>query len=299
MGQVTVGARLLATRVTGLVAGATADIRLPEGAVIRGTLLGRTGTPLAGSWVRADLRPGQSIDPYLNTLYVGSGAQTDATGAFTIAGLTPGRYRLVHIEDPIEKPNARPLRGGDDVTAGAVGVRVVAGGLAPISGTVVDEDGKPLAGVYVGATPVGGGPGVSAKTDADGAFTIADVSDVVRYGVRAVKQDHVPGETADIAAGASGVVLRIVRGLEASGRALTKDGTPFAKGAVQLLLDGSDYHVSAPTDADGRFAAKALKDGVYRVEEVLTVIRPGDSGKPRVFGSIKAGDKDVELRQTQ
>ena len=78
---------------------------------------------------------------------------------------------------------------------------------------------------------------------------------------------------------------------------LQRDGTPFADGRVSLVLEGGDYRVSAPTDADGRFTAKALKDGVYRVEASMNVIRAGQT--PRACGTIKAGDKDVEMRMTE
>ena len=74
------------------------------------------------------------------------------------------------------------------------------------------------------------------------------------------------------------------------------DGKPLANDHVQLFLEGGDYRVWAQTDADGRFTAKALRDGVYRVEETISAIRPGQKATPRACGTIKAGDKDVELQ---
>ena len=149
----------------------------------------------------------------------------------------------------------------------------------------------------VGTAP--GGPGVVTETRADGSFTLDGVSDLVTYVVSAAKGDVLRGETAGVAPGASGVRVRLVVGLEASGRVLQKDGRPFANAYVDLALEGGDFRKSAPTDADGRFTAKGLRPGVYRVEEVLTVLRPGDSGKPRACGTIRAGESDAVLQMTE
>jgi len=294
-GYVTQGAQLRAAKATGVAVGAKdVEIRLTGGVTIRGVFLDAAGKPLADAWIRAEVRPGQDLDPGVDSWMNGPGAQTDAAGRFTISGLATAHYRLVHVPDPQNVVVARPLKGGDDVVAGATNVRVVAGNLSTISGTVVDDDGKPVADASVDLLAVGGRPAASVRTDADGVFTIRDASDVGRYVARASKSDRVPAQIDDVAAGAAGLSLRLVRGREASGRVLQRDGTPFADGRVSLVLEGGDYRVSAPTDADGRFTAKALKDGVYRVEASMNVIRAGQT--PRACGTIKAGDKDVEMR---
>jgi protocatechuate 3,4-dioxygenase beta subunit len=294
------GARYLGAKVEHVPPGAKdVELRMPDGATIRGALVDASGAPMAGAWVRADFVSGPPMDIWTNNASGGFGAQTDAAGAFAVTGLPPGRYRIVHVADVNVYGAGRPVRGGDDVASGASNVRLAAGGTATISGSVVDEDGKPIADASVGATPVGGGPVAPSRTDANGAFTIRDASDIARYTVRAWKSDFVPATADDVAPGATGLALRIVRGLEASGRVLLPDGSPFAKRYVQLLLEGGDYRVSAQTDADGRFTAKALKDGVYRVEEVVSSRRYGESGVGRKCGTIKAGEKDVELKMAE
>jgi RNA polymerase sigma factor (sigma-70 family) len=299
-GYVTQGAQLRAAKATGVAVGARdVEIRLTGGLSIRGVLLDAAGKPLADAWIRADVRPGQDVEPGEDTWFLGPGARTDAAGRFTISGLATARYRLVHVPDPQNVVVARPLKGGDEVVAGATNVRVVAGNLATISGTVVDEDGKPVADAGVDLIAVGGGPAASSRTGADGVFTIRDASDVSRYVVKASKYQLVPAQIDDVAAGAAGLSIRLVRGLEASARVLQRDGTPFADGYVRLVLEGGDYRVSAKTDDDGRFTATGLREGVYRVEEMFTSVPFGSTAKPRPCGTIRPGDKDVDLRMTQ
>ncbi len=299
-GYVTQGAQLRAAKATGVAVGARdVEIRLTGGLTIRGVFLDAAGKPLADAWIRAEVRPGQNLEPGEDTWFLGPGAQTDAAGRFTISGLATAHYRLVHVPDAQNFVVARPLKGGDDVVAGASNVRVVAGNLATISGTVVDEGGKPVADASVDVTVVGGRLAAMARTDAAGVFTIRDASDVGRYVVTASKPDRVPAQIDDVAAGAAGLSIRLVRGLEASARVLQRDGTPFANGYVRLLLEGGDYRVSAKTDDDGRFTATGLREGVYRVEEMFTSVPFGSTAKPRPCGTIRPGDKDVDLRMTQ
>jgi len=209
-GYVTQGAQLRAAKATGVAVGAKdVEIRLTGGLAIRGVLLDAAGKPLVGAWIRAVVRPGRDIDLGVDGWLQGPGAQTDAAGRFTISGLATAHYRLVHVPDPRQGLVVRPLHGGDDVVAGATNVRVVAGNLAMISGTAVDEEGKPLADVEIDAMLVGGGYAGVVRTDADGAFTIRDVSDVGRYVVKASKPGRVAAQVDDVAPGATGLRLEL------------------------------------------------------------------------------------------
>jgi RNA polymerase sigma-70 factor (ECF subfamily) len=207
-GYVTQGAQLRAAKATGVASGAKdVEIRLTGGLSIRGVFLDAAGKPLADAWLRAVARPGQDLAPGEDGWLHGPGAQTDSTGRFTISGLATAHYRVVQVPDPQLGIVVRPLQGGDDVAAGATNVRVAAGNLSTITGTVVDADGKPAADIQVDVMNVGGGYAAIAHTDADGAFKIRDMSDVGRYVVKASKPGRVAAQVEDVAAGAAGLKL--------------------------------------------------------------------------------------------
>ena len=299
-GYVKQGAQLRAARATGVSAGANdVEIRLTGGQSIRGVLFDAAGSPLASAWIRAEARPGQNLEPGQDAWFLGPGAQTDAAGRFTISGLATARYRLVHVPDPLRIDVARPLKGGDDVAAGASGVRLVAGGASKIAGVVVDEEGEAVALATVTARPAGGGPAVFAQTQADGTFVLDGVSDLAPYVVSVSRSDFLDAQVDDVAPGASGVRIRLLRGLRATGCILQSDDRPFANGFVTLTLQDGDHRVTVATDADGRFTATGLREGVYRVEEMLMSVPSGSTPKPRPCGTIRAGDEDVDLRMTQ
>lgn len=290
------GSPLLKNKVTGVAPGTTGlEIRLSAGESIRGRLVNAAGAPMA-ALLRAEPLD-NAPDPWIGTTE--ARAVADAAGAFLFDGLRPGSYRIVQIVDQTRYGGTRPLRGGLDVASGSTDVRLTAGGVTTISGTVVDEDGRPLAGARVSAAPVGGGPGCGARTDAGGAFVLSEVSDVVRYSLRALAKDRVPSFANDVAPGAGGIVLTCTRGREASGRVLLKDGTPYANGYLEFTIDGVEWRDSTKTDADGRFGVTALPEGDIRVSEMFVSRRYGERLTPRALGTFRAGDKDVVLKFTE
>jgi RNA polymerase sigma factor (sigma-70 family) len=298
-GYVTEGAQLRAAKATGVSATAKdVEIRLTGGLSIRGTLFDAAGKPLANTWVRAEPRPGQDLEPGEDAWFRGPGAQTDTAGRFTISGLATARYRLVHVPDPQRIDVARPLKGGDDVAAGASGVRLVAGRASKIAGVVVDEDGNAVASASVTARPEGGGPAVFGQTQADGTFVLDGVSDLARCVVSVSKAEFLDAQTGDVAPGATDVRIRLARGLRATGRILQADGNPFANCVVTLTLDAGEHRVTVVADADGRFTAAGLREGTYRVEVRLS-ISSGPSARPRSCGTLRAGELDLVLRMTQ
>lgn len=298
-GYVSVSAPLRGAKATGVAVGAKGvEIRLTGGLSIRGVLLDAAGKPLASAWVRAEARSSDDLDPEERTWILGPGAQTDTAGRFTLSGLATAHYRIVQVPDPQRIDVARPLKGGDDVAAGASGVRLVAGGAARIAGVVVDEDDKPVAHASITATPSGGGPAVFTQTREDGTFVLDGVSDLTKYDVSVSSAEFLDQQADDVAPGTSDVRIKLVRGLRATGRILQADGKAFANCVVTLTLQDGEHRVGVAADADGRFTAVGLHEGTYRVE-ARPSFSSGPPAKPRPCGTLRAGDVNVDLVTTK
>ena len=92
---------------------------------------------------------------------------TDADGAFVFEGLPAGKVLLI-VRDFDERGLTVELAEGEDKKIGFACQRPPAE--RALTGTVLDADRKPLAGVQVSAS------GQRAVTDAKGAFTIPGVA---------------------------------------------------------------------------------------------------------------------------
>ena len=174
----------------------------PKASSDTGAISGRvvaadTQVPLAGVMVMvrpADqlptIRAGVVMGAYSGTL--SASARTDAGGRFAVAGIPPGRYRLVAEPGPTAGrylSTRFPDPALDDSAPISVSANQVVDGLviplprgAVISGRVVDEAGNPMAFVAVSLQEVlpgerarpalGTSPGAQARTDDTGAFRL-------------------------------------------------------------------------------------------------------------------------------
>jgi hypothetical protein len=152
----------------------------PKGYIAGMVRAAGTGTPLAGVAVIAQDASG-----------IGASATTDAAGAYTVLGLTPGSYylRTVNSLGYLDELYADLpcVHGVCTMTSGtAVAVTLSAPGTAnfdlalggTISGTVrAAIGGAPVSGVYVHASNASGdGVRMSAATDATGQYTLIGLS---------------------------------------------------------------------------------------------------------------------------
>jgi RNA polymerase sigma-70 factor (ECF subfamily) len=286
------GKRYLATKVEGLVPGASGiEIVLPLGAEIEGVLLAADGKPVVGRAVV----PERLANPAAGEVSDGEkpGALTDDAGRFVVTGLSPGRYRLVAVTS--WGLSSTPVVGGEDVEAGARGLRVSLPGTSSIAGRVVDETDAPFAGVTVVAA---GADGVrfAAATTADGAFEIQGVPAFGKFEVSATLNKRLPIRVLDVAPGATGVKLRLVRGLPASGRLLGADGKPVTPATLVFRTEHGEIEASAYADDNGRFVVTNLLPGEYRVEQMTS---KGGEFVYLSWGTIHAGDEGVELRRVE
>ncbi len=284
----------LVARLSGVVAGGDPlAIRLVRGLEIRGRLVDGSGASLAGAWVRADPLPGGAGGAERSGARP-PGAETDAGGAFVITGLAPGEYRLSLVAGTQGARVVLALDGGAAVPAGATEVRLRAGDVRPVRGVVFGEGGAAVAGAGVTVSPAGGGAEFSATTDAEGRFSVAGVSDVVRYVVFVQAVGYVPSRLAEVDAGAVDLRVELQRGLAVSGRMLSAGGAPASSADLRFISAADGRRVAAKSDADGFFLVRGLEAGVWRV--VLRTITSDRAHSETPCGEVRAGQADVELR---
>jgi protocatechuate 3,4-dioxygenase beta subunit len=258
--------------VTGL------EWNVTDGLAVRGVVLDESGAPVENARLH---------------IFVSDGVVSDSTnkdGTFALTGLVPGKYQI----------DVNVTRGPSVVTDVTVGssdltdVKIVIPNGGAIDGSVVDEDGAPVAGVEVDVS--GNDGGASTTTRDDGTFTTQRselrpgsyrVSVARNYmGLRA------PGETGDgklevpatVKAGqTTHVKLKVerekgvIRGnvVDSSGKPVTdafvaaqrESESPAAsesgqKREMQWLEWGRE---PALTDQDGKFMIDKLADGSYFV----------------------------------
>jgi RNA polymerase sigma-70 factor (ECF subfamily) len=287
----------LPTSVAGVKAGAEdVVIRLDAGDVVTGTLLGEDGRPVAGAWLTVSPPRGQQ-ETRERPGYFPCGGRTDEAGKFAVGGLGHGRVRIFRVELASigAEPVFTPLAGGEDVASDAKDLTLRIPVLSTIEGRVVDEDGNALANATVEATF--GTPGVvgSARSAADGSFKLDRLDASRPYVLRATKAGAcLPAATDDVAPGAKDVVVRVKRGLRATGRVVGPDGKALRPAVLRFKPDGGGAAFSIVTDAESRFDVWGLVEGGYTVEAVVAQTQGGKI--VRGTATIRAGDRDVEIR---
>jgi hypothetical protein len=172
---------------------AAANVALIRGGAIFGRVFDQSGEPLAGTRVQAFRT--KVVEGRRRLQAVGSGDQTDDTGAFRVYGLPPGDYYVaastglvdaVKRDPPIYFPGtanfaeAQPIRLGVGAEANAE-FQLVTSRTTRISGIVLNSSGGPAAGAQVNlqSQTIGMGPESSmmlhAEGASDGTFTIQNV----------------------------------------------------------------------------------------------------------------------------
>jgi hypothetical protein len=203
-------------------------------------------------------------------------ARADGQGRFRFDGLTPDGYWFFSVNEPRYGWEWDHERGVSvPAAAETLPVDVTLYRSRTLRGTVVDEGGKPAAGVRVALVnqvlpgtrrPVSGHIDIDflvAETGADGRFTMPRL----RPGRADFVLEHPEFantfESVDIAVGAdeTTAALTIQRGLTLRGR-VTHDGRPLAGVGVHVGMNEAHRPIvrwQGTTDDDGRFEAPRIR----------------------------------------
>jgi protocatechuate 3,4-dioxygenase beta subunit len=258
----------------GLVAGI--DISLGAGGSISGVVRDGDGNPIDGAYMFA----GSDACCFSNYAY------TAADGSYTIAGLTPGMYRVQaqkqgfaqEYYDNVFGYNDATLVGvNEDATTPDIDFDLGTGGA--IAGKITDQNGDPLFGASIYANRVDAccGSGYTNSAD-DGTYTMTGlVPGVYRVYVEAFGYptrfydgtysyaDAAPVFVAD-AATTPEVDVQMLPGGTISGTVTEGDGvTPIEGALISVDLNACCFGASTVTDASGNYALPSLPAGEYRV----------------------------------
>lgn len=190
-------------------------------------------------------------------------------GGFTLRGLRAGTYDLT-IQ--VGSFHGRRHVAREGVAAGTTDVRVagVDDRFFSITGRVVDEAGDALSGVGLSAQALGESAFVDTRrvqTDAAGRFRVAGLAEGdyrLQLGGARKRTHRLAGGDA-IAAGTTGLTLRLTKGGSVPGTVRTDIGEPISDATVRLV----DGQARARTDAAGRFLLSGLRAG----EEAFVLVR--------------------------
>lgn len=265
------GARVEGRVTDGLgrpLSGVTVSLLALEGALLRVPReLGRTTTSGAdGSFAFGDLPSG-----------VGLAVRAEARG-------------LARVEREFEPPAPGATRGGVELRLDPA---------ITLSGTVTDQEGRPVAGASVVAQLARDGSLLepdspfSARTDERGAYSISGLARTL-YRVSARADGYAPTTTEKTLLAVAlrpeaklDLVLDLAAG-RAEGRVVADDGTPV--GAARIEATANGHEVATESDASGRFRLEGLANRTY------TAIARAAKTFPRAPAPIRPGDSDVVLR---
>jgi protocatechuate 3,4-dioxygenase beta subunit len=246
-------------------------LTVSRGVHIRGTVVDADGAPVPNVFLQAAGGSGE-----------GFGAQTDATGAFTLGAVRPGPYTLT-----VHRPTGGVAASDVKVDAPSDGVRIVVPRARKIVGRVVGAGGKP---VHLAVYAPGGKGSDSqvgwGQSGSDGRFSL-EVSGDGPFRVNAMLEDRY-GRAERVTPGTD-VELPLVVGLEITGVV-----EPEARSAVgtYVMAEGDGWQGGASCDADGAFRVRGLPPGRY----TLKIYKQEAGVAPSEGTPVDAGATNVRLR---
>jgi protocatechuate 3,4-dioxygenase beta subunit len=263
------------------------------------------------------LKPASAVDVTVVSVADGktlSGARVELRGIDTLSGTT-GADWVAHIASVV--PGGYMVAGqASGFATGYSWTQVAGGGAtaqvrlelrrgAPVSGKVIDPDGKPVKGARVS---FGGASAWSQQADPrrdgatsgdDGSFKFAALP-AGTFRFEAQKDGFAPGHselvTLDGQSEKSGVEVRMARPAALRGQVVAKDGTPVAGARVRAVVSTTSMlwgdARQAFSDDAGTFA---LPDLPRAVLEVVAIGESGSSAIEKVDVTVAPFDRRLTL----
>jgi hypothetical protein len=206
-----------------------------------------TGQPVEGMMINAN-----PAKPRQANVYVPHYTTSAKDGTFTIPGLEEGTYSLFINPNWSDLKCDYQMKNVGSVAAGTADLRIgLAKGLA-ISGTVKDEDGKAVTGIYVQAMGKDDKGNYdysrqrNCQTQTDGSFRLGGlpvgVYDLTVQAMGGSGGSTAPTSMKGVAAGTEGVTITVRKGVTITGRVVDEKGqAPGQAGNLQI----------APSDGGG------------------------------------------------
>lgn len=254
----------------------------------------RVAAPIAGRVVREDgavpagalMLQARRSDGGKWTVF----APVGADGAFTFDSTSGGMWTLSLVDR--NTGGRLAIAGTAEFAGGTSDVRVVVASASALSGRVVDERGRAIAGVRVVAKNAAGAA-VETVSDVEGRFTWTEPG-AGPFEVEATLHEAGRATATNVQPGAADLVLTLRAAEAVAARIVGADGAPVRGADVDLAAEGGGVVAHLRTDADGRFVTKALAPGEY----VVTVTgRDGHAlDAPLPAGRVRSGATGAVLR---
>ncbi|MFN8090789.1 MAG: carboxypeptidase-like regulatory domain-containing protein [Vicinamibacteria bacterium] len=234
------------------------DVTLDDGLAIRGHVRDAARNPISGALVRATVSGGEDGPPEV---------ETDAKGAFVVAGLAAGRYDV--------RAEAAGFAWGAAVAdAGGTPVTVVLEAAGSLTGRVVDADGAAVddARVEVESPGASGNRRFAAtrSSEGDGGFTLRDLAPgAYALVARASGRGEASMSGVRVRAGATTALgtITLPSGGVVRGSVVDSDGRGIPGATVSVDREGARRRrpTEAQTDSSGAFEVRGVPAGVMRV----------------------------------